>query len=160
MTFTLATYGLAALLSGLISGVFMSFSDFVMRSLRMTDGPSGIAAMQSINRRVYRSVFIVWLLGMAPVSIGLAVYAWFQIEGPAASWFIAGGLIYLTGVFGVTILGNVPMNKRLDVMTPTSTATAAYWEVYLTWWTLWNHVRTAAAGIAAAAFLIGCAVLA
>lgn len=38
---------------GLVAGVFLTFSDFVMRSLGAVTPASGIAAIQSINRRVY-----------------------------------------------------------------------------------------------------------
>ena len=111
--------------------------------------------MQIINREVYSSVFLVWLLAMAPVSLGLAGYAWVFVTGPAQAWFIAGGLIYFVGTFLVTVLGNVPMNKRLDPMAPTLGATQEYWRSYAMFWTMWNHVRTAASAAASGAFLVG-----
>jgi hypothetical protein len=54
----------------LVAGVFMAFSDFVMRSLRVAAPGAGIEAMQQINREVYGSVFLVGLLGLVPVSLG------------------------------------------------------------------------------------------
>lgn len=156
MTPILALYTAAALITALIAGVFLAFSDFVMRSLRAATPTAGIQSMQIINREVYSSVFLFWLLAMAPVSLGLAGFAAAFMSGPAQPWFIAGGLTYFVGTFLVTILGNVPMNRRLDLMVPGAVATQDYWRTYATFWTLWNHVRTAAAAIASAAFLIGC----
>lgn len=153
---TLFTYGTSALIVGLIAGVFLAFSDFVMRSLSAATPVAGIEAMQLINRKVFSSVFLVWLLGMAPASVVLAAYAWAFVDGPAQGWFIAGGAIYVVGVFLVTMLGNVPMNRRLDAMVPQGPATQVYWTTYATFWTLWNHVRTAASAAAAACFMIGC----
>ena len=95
----LFVYGLSGLLLALIAGVFLAFSDFVMRSLRAATPSAGIEAMQLINRKVYSSVFLVWLLGMAPVSAALAFYAWGFVEGLAQDWFIAGGVIYVLGTF-------------------------------------------------------------
>ncbi len=51
-----------------IGGVFLAFSDFIMRSLAMTGGHGGIEAMQVINREVFRWVFMALFLGLAPVS--------------------------------------------------------------------------------------------
>jgi uncharacterized membrane protein len=47
---------------------------------------------------------------------------------------------------------NVPRNNALAAVDPTSTAGAELWRGYVTGWTAWNHVRTAAC-LAAAALL-------
>ncbi|MEL7256587.1 MAG: anthrone oxygenase family protein [Pseudomonadota bacterium] len=153
---TVSVYAIAALILALISGVFLAFSDFVMRSLRAASPTSGIEAMQQINRKVYSSVFLTWLLGMAPVATLLSIYAFVFVEGPASTWWVAGGAFYVIGTFLVTVLGNVPMNKRLDPMTPNGTVAHNYWGTYATIWTRWNHVRTVASAIAAACFFVGC----
>jgi uncharacterized membrane protein len=159
-TLTLIAYAAAALILALVAGVFLAFSDFIMRSLRAATPAAGIESMQLINRKVYGSAFLVGLLGMAPATAALAAYAWAHIDGPARDWFITGGAIYVIGTFLVTMLGNVPMNRRLDVMATTGPDTAHYWKTYATVWTLWNHVRTAASVAAAGCFLMGCLVLA
>lgn len=156
-TVTLIVFGGSAMLMALVAGVFLAFSDFIMRSLEKASPAAGIEAMQQINREVLSSVFVVWLMGLAPVSLGLAAYAWLSVEGPAQTWFIAGALIYVVGTVLVTILGNVPMNNRLDAMRSLTEETTQYWDVYATVWTAWNHVRTAAAILGAGAILIGCA---
>jgi len=146
----------ATLITALVAGIFLAFSDFIIRSLGAASPAAGMEAMQQINRKVYSSVFLVWLLGMVPVSAGLAAYALVYVTGPAQGWFVAGGAIYVTGTFLVTILGNVPMNRRLDAMVPHAEGTLDYWDSYATYWTLWNHLRSIASAAAAAAFLIGC----
>jgi len=116
--------------------------------------------MQSINRRVYGSVFMVLFIGLAAVSVALGVGAAIFAGGPAATWIGAGGATYVVGVFFVTVMFNVPMNKRLDAMDPASAPAAAYWTTYLTTWTRWNHVRTIASAGATGLLLIGAVVLA
>ena len=138
----------AALAYGLVAGVFLTFSDFVMRSLRAVAPAAGMAAMQAINRKVYGSLFLVMFMALAVVSIGLAVIAAIFATGPAVAWIVAGGAVYLIGVFLVTVLFNVPMNKRLDAMTPATDEAADYWSHYGTAWTRWNHVRSLAAAAA------------
>ncbi|MEQ8896575.1 MAG: DUF1772 domain-containing protein [Roseovarius sp.] len=159
-TIILVTVGSVALIMALVSGVFLGFSDFIMRSLRVASPRAGIEAMQEINREVLSSVFVFSLLALAPVSLGLMGYAWWAMSGPARGWFIAGGAVYVVGTFLVTLFGNVPMNRRLDVMAVDGPETEAYWAHYAVAWTRWNHVRTVASALAAVALLVGCAVYA
>ncbi|MDM8168124.1 anthrone oxygenase family protein [Roseovarius sp.] len=159
-TVVLIAFGSVALVMALVSGVFLGFSDFIMRSLRVSSPRAGIEAMQQINREVLSSAFVFSLLALAPVSLGLIGYAWFALGGPEQGWFIAGGAIYVVGTFLVTLFGNVPMNRRLDAMAVEGPETEAYWAQYAVAWTRWNHVRTAASAVAAAALLVGCAIYA
>ncbi len=161
MTTGLLVYlcGAAVIVSGLVAGVFVTFSDFVMRSLAAAQPAAGIEAMQQINRKVYRSLFLPVFLGLAPVSIAIAAYVWVAMAGPASAWLAAGAAIYGVGVVLVTMLCNVPMNKRLDVMDPTEAAAGAYWPTYLSTWTRWNHLRAAAATASTICFLVGTVLL-
>jgi uncharacterized membrane protein len=141
----------AAMAAGLVAGVFLSFSDFVMRSLSAAAPQAGIEAMQLINRKVYRSVFMVLLMGLGPLALILALLA---ADRPQAVWVWAGALVYLIGVMAVSVLRNVPMNQRLDRINRHHDTTAAYWGAYTRTWTWWNHIRTLAAGFAAIFFII------
>lgn len=150
----------AVIASGLIAGVFLAFSDFVMKSLCAASPASGIEAMQLINRKVYGSVFMFLLIAMLVISVVLVFYAFVYMTGPAAAWIISGCALYVIGVFIVTMVVNVPMNQRLDAMNHDGAETASYWVVYGSSWTLWNHVRTIASAGSAVSFLIGCLLLA
>ncbi len=55
-------------------------------------------------------------------------------------------MIYFVGTFLVTMLGNVPINKRLDLMVMRAPDTRDYWQVYARDWTRWNHLRTGGLG--------------
>lgn len=145
----------AVIACGLIAGVFLAFSDFVMKSLSAASPVSGIETMQLINRKVYGSVFLTLLIAMAVASVALALYASVLMTGPAAGWIMAGCASYVIGVFIVTMVFNVPMNQRLDAMNRESAETVSYWTVYAPSWTLWNHVRTIASAGSAVCFLIG-----
>jgi len=150
----------ATTITAIIAGVFMAFSDFVMRSLSAATPAAGIQSMQLINRKVYGSVFLVLLLGMAPVSAAIAAYAYTQLTGAAALWLFSGGMIYVLGVFVVTIVRNVPMNKRLDLMAHDTRSATEYWAIYSMSWTRWNHLRTLASGCSAICYLAGVLLLA
>jgi uncharacterized membrane protein len=105
--------------------------------------------MQHINRKVFRTLFMVLLIGMAIVSPLMAVVAFWQVSGPASAWIIAAAVTYVIGTFGVTVVFNVPMNERLDRMAHDSAVAAAYWNRYVSAWSFWNTVRTIASAAAA-----------
>ncbi|WP_238367365.1 DUF1772 domain-containing protein [Mesobacterium pallidum] len=143
---------LSALAAALVAGVFLTFSDFVMRGLAGSAPEAGAEAMQQINRVVYRSVFMVLLIGLVPVSLALAVTG-IWLGGPAGAWMIAGAVSYALGVMAVTGRGNVPMNQVLDRM-PLAQAAEGYWQGYARRWTRLNHLRTLASALTAACWLV------
>ncbi|MEL7117503.1 MAG: anthrone oxygenase family protein [Pseudomonadota bacterium] len=146
----------AILAYALVGGVFLAFSDFIMRALALTGGQGGVEAMQVINREVFRWIFMVLFLGMAALSLVIAGYGAFGVAGTPGAFILAAGLIYFIGCFGVTIVFNVPMNEALAGMDMSSEATRDYWlQTYVPRWTFWNSVRTAASAIAAALLLFG-----
>lgn len=140
----------------LVGGVFLAFSDFIMRSLALTRGHAGVEAMQVINREVFRWVFMALFLGMAAVSLVIAGYGAFWLSGPAGALIMMAGLVYLVGCFGVTVFFNVPMNKALAGMDISLESTRDYWlRTYVPRWTFWNSVRTVACTVSAAMLLFG-----
>lgn len=143
---------IAALGSGLIGGVFLAFSSFVMQALARLPAPQGIAAMQRINITVINPVFLGIFFGTAMLCAGLMVVT-LLAEAPSPA-LLAGGLLYLLGPFGVTIAGNVPHNQRLAKLDPDGSAAAAYWPHYQRLWMRWNHLRCLAAVLAMLAFVL------
>jgi uncharacterized membrane protein len=143
-----------ALGCGLIGGVFFAFSSFVMKALARLPAPQGISAMQSINLLAVTPVFMTALFGTAAACLVLAVSAWSVWPRPGAGYLLIGSLLYVIGAALVTILFNVPRNNALAVVNPSSADGARFWPIYVSTWTMWNHVRTVAA-IVAAAILIG-----
>ncbi len=145
---------IAVIASALVSGVFLTFSDFVMRSLDCAKRSAGVEVMQVINREVFRTIFMVLLLGMSGLSLFLIGYAYFNITGPALPLIITGGAFYFIGVFVVSLVFNVPMNKHLDSLDYAGPEAAAYWTgTYMPRWTFWNTVRAITSGAAAICFL-------
>lgn len=68
--------GATALYCWLVAGVFLAFSDFVMKSLGAIPAAQGITAMRSINILVFRSVFMVGLFAICASSIFLIGYTY------------------------------------------------------------------------------------
>jgi uncharacterized membrane protein len=141
---------LAALGCGLVAGVFFAFSTFVMKALARLPARDGIAAMQSINLTVLNPWFLGVFFGAGATCVLALICAGLRWHQPGAVYLLAGGTLYLVGTLLVTILCNVPRNEALARAEPAHGA--RLWAAYLTSWTAWNHVRTAAALAAAAAF--------
>ncbi|SIS79535.1 Uncharacterized membrane protein [Roseivivax lentus] len=145
----------------ILAGVFLAFSDFIMRALSRTSGTGGVEAMQGINREVFRYVFIPLFIAMAPLSLFIAAYGGAVIGSAPGAAMMLAGLIYFVGCFGVTIRGNVPMNEALDRMALSEAATLTYWTgTYLPRWTFWNTIRTIACGLSAVLMLIALSAMA
>lgn len=104
-----------ALLTALISGFFYAYSCSVNPGLAQLKDAEYLRAMQSINRAVLNPVFFAGFFG-ALVLLPVSTWIWFRVEGFSSGFFLllASSLIYLTGVFGVTAAGNVPLNESLD----------------------------------------------
>ncbi|MEJ6402977.1 anthrone oxygenase family protein [Yoonia sp. 2307UL14-13] len=152
----LALFQFSIIAYALVGGVFLAFSDFVMRSLARTGGVGGVEAMQVINREVFRWVFMTLFLGMAAISVFIAIYAVVNLTGGPATIILLGAIIYLLGCFAVTVFCNVPMNAALAGMDLSSDATKDYWSgIYMPRWTMWNTIRTIACIVSAALMLIG-----
>ena len=145
--------------SALVAGVFQSFSDFVMAGLVRARAAGGIESMQHINRTVFRSVFLTSFLLLVPLTVAFALYAAVEMQRLARVLVIVASVMYITAVFLVTILGNVPMNKYLDKLDYTSSEAVDYWRIYSRKWTRWNHVRTIGSASTAALFLLAAASL-
>ena len=143
---------LGALGCGVIAGLYFAFSAFIMTALSRV-GPAGAAAMNSINAVILQSAFMPLFFGTTVASLALAVIAVLRWDEPGSMLMLIGGLLYVVGMFIVTMAFNVPLNNALAAAASTTAEGAAAWTRYLKDWTLWNHVRTIASVGASAFFL-------
>ncbi len=148
--------GTMALLGcALVGGIFFAFSSFIMKALARLPSAEGVGAMQSINVVVINPSFMGAFFGTALLSLGAI---WLALAGwghPYTPFFLGGALLYLVGTILVTIFGNVPLNDHLAALSAAGPVTHEVWEHYLDRWTMWNHVRTAAALVAALLYTLG-----
>ena len=143
-----------ALGCGVVAGVLFAFSTSVMRALGALPPAQGMAAMQSINVVILNPWFLTPFFGtalMCLLAVVLSLRRWSDVDARYA--LVAGGL-YVVGTIGVTMLFNVPRNEALATLSPSHADAAGLWARYLSSWTAWNHVRTAAAFGAAILFTI------
>lgn len=144
--------------AALVAGIFYAFSTFVMRALGRLAPREGIAAMQSINVVVINPMFLLAFFGTGALCAAAVVLSLLPGSAVPRAPVAAGGVLYLVGCLGVTMVGNVPLNDRLARVGPGAAEAAALWRTYLVRWTWWNHIRTAASLAAAAFFLVAAVV--
>lgn len=155
--FTTGLLWFSALGCGLMAGVYFAFSTFVMTSLGRLDQAAGIAAMNAINVDIVRSLFMPLFLGTTVAGTALVAVGASRLGEPGAVSMIAGGGLYVVGMFVVTIAFNVPLNGALAAVQPSAPEAGGVWATYLKDWVFWNHVRTAASMGASALFIIALA---
>jgi uncharacterized membrane protein len=151
--FTPGLLWFSAIGCGLLAGVYFAFSTFVMTSLDRVGPASGIAAMNAINGAIVRSLFMPLFVGTTLSCLLLIAIALLRRGEAGAGMMLCGGILYLVGMTGVTMVWNVPLNDSLAGADPSARQAAALWSRYLTDWTFWNHVRTIASTGAFALFI-------
>jgi uncharacterized membrane protein len=114
---------------GLIAGIYFAFSTFIMPALARIEPLHAISAMNSINATILRSLFMPLFFGTTLTSVALAVIALLHRSAPGATAMLAGGLIYVAGMFLCTMVFNVPLNNRLAAVD--SASAALVWTRYL-----------------------------
>ena len=150
---TTALLWFSAIGCGLLAGLYFAFSTFIMGVLGRIEPSAGIAAMNSINAVILRSSFMPLFMGSSLAALVLAGIALFQWQQPGSAAILAGGAIYVIGMFVCTMALNVPLNNKLASVDPAGAEAADVWARYLRDWTLWNHVRTVASTVAMVLFI-------
>jgi uncharacterized membrane protein len=137
-----------ALGAAAVGGIYLAFSLMVMPALARLTAAQATATMQEINRRAGQGVFIVVFLGSALLAVALSLVEVFVLPGETAAPLLAGAALSFSSAV-VTVVGNVPLNNRLE------RDGVAFWPQYLPRWTALNTVRAllalAAVGVIVAA---------
>ncbi len=102
------------LLTGLSAGLFYAWAVSVIPGTQRISDAGYLESMQAINRAILNPAFYLVFMGPA-ILLGLGT---FQHYGTGSSFWLllAATIIYLLGTFGVTVLGNVPLNDQLDLL--------------------------------------------
>lgn len=105
---------IVVLLTGLAAGLFYSYACSVTGGLGKLSDREYLMAFQSINNVILNAWFFTSFMGSLVV---LPAVTWFSYNADInfSFWlFLLATVIYVVGVFGVTIFGNVPLNNMLE----------------------------------------------
>tara|TARA_B110000003_G_C16419876_1_gene445793 strand:+ start:144 stop:638 length:495 start_codon:yes stop_codon:yes gene_type:complete len=105
---------LAILLTGLMAGIFFTWSNAVKPGIGKLSDIEYLRALQSMNRVILNNAFKIIFLG-AIIVVALVPVFYFDLYPKNIFWlFVFTLVIYWIGVFGVTVSGNIPLNEILD----------------------------------------------
>ncbi len=144
----------ALISAGLMAGLYFAFSVFIMYALAALDHPAGMQAMNAINFVIQRTIFLPLFFASTAASMVLCLIALINWGAPGTAALLLGGILYVVGMSGVTIAGNVPLNNALASAAPRSLPGHTMWLEYCRRWTRLNHVRTIACTAALALFVL------
>lgn len=151
----------AALSTAVSGGVFYAFSTIVMRGLNRTDPLDALTAMRGINAEAPANApFLILFVGSSALALGVGAAAALRLSQPGAGYVLAGAALGVVA-FLVTVAFNIPLNNRLDALTPAGLQSLSEaealreWKSYLVPWTAWNHVRTVAPILGSALMVVG-----
>jgi uncharacterized membrane protein len=136
---------ITTLATALMAGLFYTWSCGIVQGLGKLKDKDYLQSMQSINRQIQRPSFLLLFIGAVLL---LPVAAWLSYRAghySAFTWLLVASIFYITGVFGVTIAGNVPLNNMLDRFTLTDSSpesTAGMRTAFEGKWNRLNMVRT------------------
>lgn len=114
MTFSNITLVVTALTTALMAGLFFAWSCSVTPGLARLPTTEYLASFQTMNRAILNPVFLCCFMGTLFL---LPLSAYLQYSQPVGTRFwllLFASVLYVVGVFGVTIAGNVPLNDMLD----------------------------------------------
>lgn len=136
---------LTATLTGLIAGLFYAYSCSVNPGLARLKDLEYLSAMQHINNAILNPVFFLTFVGTLLL---LPISTWLQYtQGNSNTYYLLlmASLIYIIGVFGITAVGNVPLNDMLaktDLSFLSITELSALREKFEKPWLRYHHIRT------------------
>jgi uncharacterized membrane protein len=103
---------LAGSLTALVTGLFYGYSVSVNGGLHRLNDSEYVKAMQSINAVIQNPLFFVSFIGPV-ILLPLAAFLQRDSNSMQFALLLASSVIYIAGSFGLTMVGNVPLNVRL-----------------------------------------------
>ena len=116
-----------------------------------------LTAMQSINRAILNPLFYISFFG-ALVLLPLNAYLQFHPHSIKFMLLAGAAALYIIGLFGVTVAGNVPLNNMLDGVDLGSVSAdklAFIRKAFENPWNQWHAVRTVAVFLSLVLAVIG-----
>ena len=149
---------ISATMTALMAGFFFSYSISVSWGLGKLADKEFLKTMQSINREVQNPIFFVCFFGTL-IMLAIATFQQYSYGSNTFVMLLIATLLYLVGVFGVTVFANVPLNNQLeqfDISNATEVTAKQMRTRFERPWNLWNNVRTICSLCAVILIIIFC----
>lgn len=144
---------MSIIFTGLSAGLFYAWQVSVIPGTRHTGDYNYLETMQSINRAILNPAFFLIFFG-ALITLSIASIYEFHTSKLVFGLMVSASIIYLVGTFGVTALGNVPLNNELDVLELSELAPQKLREFRKYYETNWNRLHLIRTVFAVLSFLM------
>jgi uncharacterized membrane protein len=159
MTIPTMLLALTATCSALMAGLFYSYSCSVVLALKLLPDAEYIMAMQAINKAIQNPLFFTCFFGIL-LLLPLSTYLNYHQPVPLRFWLLlTAAILYIGGVFGVTALGNIPLNNELanfDLLTASKEAISLQRTHFEGRWNNLNTIRTISSFLSLVLVIIAC----
>jgi uncharacterized membrane protein len=143
-------------ITGLMAGLFFSWSVSVTPGIGKLGDREYLASFQAMNRAIINPVFMLCFLGAAV----LLPICTFMHRTTNSFWFLLGASVfYVGGVAAVTFAANIPLNNALDrfnIDAASSEQMSAFRAQFENRWNTLNHIRSVANTIALVLAILAC----
>ncbi len=150
---------ITAVATGLMAGLFFAWSVSVMPGIGRLADREFILSMQAMNRAILNPLFLSIFMGTA-VLLPLSTYLSYQGAASPRFWLLlAATVLYLAGIMGVTMAGNVPLNEKLDAFNieqATADEISRFRAQFEDTWNRLNNMRTVANTLSLAMIIWAC----
>jgi uncharacterized membrane protein len=150
---------ITALTTALMAGLFFSWSVSVTPGLARVGTPEYLASFQAMNRAILNPVFLSCFMGTA-ILLPVSTYLQYCQPVTISFWFLlTASVLYIIGVFGVTMAGNVPLNDMLDAFQIENATTQSMEEMrnkFEHTWNRLNMIRTLSSIAAIVLVILAC----
>ncbi|MGH1373772.1 MAG: DUF1772 domain-containing protein [Cellvibrionaceae bacterium] len=133
---------LLIVITGLMAGVYFTFSVVIMKSFALLPELDAARAMNKINEVIVKTIFLPVFFGSTLCFVGLILWSIVDWRGMTSALVVVASIIYLIGMSMITAFGNVPLNNGLKINSDDEAKLVEYWRKYLAVWTGLNHLRT------------------
>ncbi len=136
---------LTMLFSGLMAGLFFAYACSVNPGLHTLSDSEYLKAMQSINEKIQNRYFFTVFMGILVLWPAAAWIQYKTVDRTTFYLFLSAAIIYYAGVFGVTVLGNIPLNNQLaglDINGMDSRSMASFRSNFEVKWNTYHLIRT------------------
>jgi uncharacterized membrane protein len=143
----------AVVLLGLSAGFFYAWQVSVIPGTRQVADLIYLQTMQSINKAILNPAFFVVFFGSLIVPSVASIYELNDNRAVFALMLLSSGM-YAIGTFGVTALGNVPLNDQLEAMNILKTGSKELAEFRQSYEAKWNRLHFIRTGFSVGSFLL------
>lgn len=135
----------AVVFTGLSAGLFYAWTVSVIPGTKKISDINYLETMQSINKEILNPAFFLIFFGPL-ILLFISSFSEYYNDKMIFGFVLAALITYLTGTFGVTVFGNVPLNnqlEKLELVELGRNKLSKFRNIYELKWNKYHYYRTA-----------------